>query len=74
LRPKFHAAFAGRPDTGAGPFRYEAAFQFREHTYHLPHGAACGGVGVDVLRKGTEFHASVCQVIEHRYQVAQAAA
>jgi hypothetical protein len=48
--------------------------QLREYAYHLPHGAACGGVGVDVFREGTEFDTTVFQVIQHGYQVAQATA
>src|SRR5215831_2249568 len=31
-------------------------------------------LGVDSFRKGTEFHATFAQVVEHGYQVAQAAA
>jgi hypothetical protein len=74
LAPEFHAAFAGRCDAGAGPLGYQAPFQFREYAYHLPHGAARGRISVNVFREGTEFHAPMFQVVEHGYQVAQAAA
>jgi len=33
-----------------------------------------GSVGVDRLRERSEFHSAIAQAVEHRYQVAQAAA
>jgi hypothetical protein len=51
-----------------------SAFPFRQNAYHLPHGAAGRRLGVDRFCKRSELHAPAFQVVEHGYQVAQAAA
>ena len=73
LRPNLYAPALCGLDSGAGPLADKAPLQFDEGADHLPHGAACRRFGVDVLRKRTEFHALLFQVIEHGYQFAQAA-
>ena len=74
LAREFHAPVFRGLHSGAGAFADKAAFKLGEYAYHLPHGAACGRVGVDVFRQRTKFHALLFQVVEHGYQVAQAAA
>src|ERR1022692_1871643 len=74
LASEFHApAFRGL-HSGAGPFADKAAFKLGQNANHLPHGPACRRLGVDCFREGAEFHAPVFQVVEHGYQVVQAAA
>ena len=71
LRPNFTPrAFAA----AAGSLADKAAFEFREYANHLPHGAARGFLGVDGFCKRTEFDPALFEVVEHGYQVAQAAA
>jgi hypothetical protein len=72
LRPNFTPRLRATVIPARGS--YQGTFEFSEYAYHLPHGAACSYVGVDVIREGTEFHASVFQVVEQGYQVAQTAA
>ena len=74
LAPEFQApAFRGL-HSGAGPFAYQAALKLGQYAYYLPHGAACRRFGVDRFCQRSEFDAPVFQVVEHGYQVAQAAA
>jgi hypothetical protein len=58
----------------AGSFADKAALKLGQEGNHLPHGSACRSVGVDVLRERAEFNPSSFEVVEHGYQVAQAAA
>ena len=74
LASEFHAALSGCLHPGAGSFADEAAFQFRQYANHLPHGAACRCLGVDCFRQRSEFDAALFEVVQHGYQVAQAAA
>ena len=60
--------------SSACAFGDDAPFQLSQNAYHLPHGAARGCCRVDCLGERMEFHATGAKVVEHRYQVAQAAA
>jgi hypothetical protein len=73
LAAKFYSPVSCGLHSGEGSFAAEATFQFRQDSDHLPHGSTCRSVRVDCLREGAEFHATGAEVIEHRYQVVQAA-
>jgi hypothetical protein len=74
LSSEFHAAFLRGFYSGAGPFADQASLELGHGADHLPHGAACRRLRVDVLYQGAEGNAALFQVIEDRDQVAQAAA
>ena len=73
LRPNFTAA-PGILHAGLRPFDNQAPLQLRKYAYHLPHSAARWHGRVDCLSQGLEFDVAGAEVIEHCYQVAQAAA
>src|ERR1017187_598408 len=70
---KLHPSAAGLLHAGLRPFNDHAAFQLGKYADHLPHGAARWRSRVDGLSKGLEFHVAGAEVVEHCYQVAQAA-
>jgi hypothetical protein len=74
LAAKLHASALRCLHSGAGAFGNQAPFQLSQHADHLPHGAARGGHSIDGFGKGMEFHPTGAEIIQHRYQVAQAAA
>jgi hypothetical protein len=67
---EFDASALRGVDAGAGPSADKAAFKLGEKPNHLPHGAACRRLGVDVLGKRTEFNPTGAEVIEHGYEIA----
>jgi hypothetical protein len=65
LAPKFHATLFRRLHSGARALADKAPFKLGQDAYHLPHGAACRRIGVDVFRQGMKFDAPLFQVVEH---------
>ena len=58
----------------AGALGDKAALKFGQYAYHLPHGAAGGCFGVDVLGQGFKFDVLGAKLVQHGNQVVQTAA
>lgn len=72
LAPEFHAALLRYLHSDPSSFNDQRTFKLGPHAYHLPHGAACGRLGVDCLREGTELDTLLFEVVQHVYGVEQA--
>src|SRR4029450_8174391 len=59
---------------GAGALGDQAALEFGQYSDDLPHGAACGRLGVDMLGQGAKLDALGAEVIQHGKKIAQTAA
>src|SRR5262249_6921770 len=49
LASEFHPSGLRGLHPGAGALGDQAALEFGQYAYHLPHSPACGGLGVDML-------------------------
>jgi hypothetical protein len=56
---------------GAGALSDQAAFEFGQDTNHLPHSAAGGGLGVNMLRQRAKLDAAGAELVEHHDEIAQ---
>ena len=52
----------------------QTALKFGQDPNHLPHGAACGRLGVDMLRQGAKLDALGAECVQHGKKIAQTAA
>src|SRR4030095_455415 len=60
--------------SGAGALGDQAALEFGQYPDDLPHGAACGRLGVDMLGQGAKLDALGAEVVQHGNKIAQTAA
>ena len=71
LTSEFYSSVFRRLHACAGAFGDQAALQFGQDANHLLHGAAGGGLGVDMLGQGAKRDALVAQRGQHGHEIAQ---
>ena len=59
---------------GAGALGDQAALEFGQAPDDLPHGTACGRLGVDMLGQGAKLDALGAECVQHGKKIAQTAA
>ncbi len=74
LTVELHPALLRGLHASVGAHGDQAVLYFGQHPNHLLHGAACGGLGIDVLGQGAQLDPLGTALVQHRDEIAQAAA
>src|SRR4029453_13098244 len=74
LASPFFPSGLGGLHSGAGALGDQAALEFGQDSDDLPHGAACGRLGVDMLGQGAKLDALGTECVQHGKTIAQTAA
>jgi hypothetical protein len=70
LGTEFHPAFLRGLHAGAGTFGHQAPLSLGQDADHWPHGAAGGGLGVDVLGQRAKRDALGARRVQQRHEIA----